>query len=109
MKTLYEIPSKDYLLNRRHAVCIYCKDNVQEVRDYLELVCGFKKASWDTSEYTTLKWLFLDSSSEVHGSVAESGHSNKISVSIDNLLKQYRQILEYKPINLKMVEEIKLR
>lgn len=109
MKSLYEIPNKDYLLNRRHAVCIYCKDNVQEVRDYLELECGFKKASWNTSEYTTLKWLFLDNSNEVHGSVANHGHSNKISVSIDNLLKQYRQILEYKPINLKRVEEIKLR
>ena len=109
MKDLYEIPNLDYLLNRRHSVCIYCKGNVENVRHFLEHNCGFKHDEWKTKDFLDLIWLHLDDLGYVHGSIADYGHNNKINVSVNNLLEQYQQIPEYKPINLKRVEEIKLR
>lgn len=102
MNTLFEIPNKEYILNNRHNICIYCKDNVQEVRDYLELVCRFNKAGWDTSRYTGLNWLFINRSNEVHGEYSDNGYGcGRTNVSITELLKSYNELSDYKPINLK--------
>lgn len=102
MKTLFEIPDKEYILDNHQNICIYCKDNIQEVRDYLELVCGFKKANWSTIKYHTLHWLFINSSNEVHGSCSDKGHVNRpINVSISKLLKSYNELSYYKTIKLK--------
>lgn len=98
MKTLFEIPDKEYILDNHQNICIYCKDNVQEVRDYLELACGFKKANWGTRWYLTLHYLFINSSNEVHGSY---GSNRPINTSISELLKSYNELSYYKTIKLK--------
>lgn len=101
MNTLFEIPDKEYILNNHQNICIYCKDNVQEVRDYLETVCGFKKASWATNSHLNLVWMYLGSDGCVHGDPSEEFWTGRTKCTIDSLLDECKLYNGCKPINLK--------
>ena len=100
MNTLFEVPNKQYILDNHKNIYIYCKGNVQEVRDYLEIVCGFDKAGWGTSRYTELNWLFVNSSNEVHGDYGNGAIGRK-KCTINNLLDEYKLYNGCRPIKLK--------
>lgn len=100
MEILEQIPSKEYFIEHNQEYFIYAKDRVKEVREYLELECGFDKAGWDTSRYIELNWLFINSRNEVHGDYG-NGVIGRKKCTIDNLLDEYKLYSGCRPIKLK--------
>lgn len=99
MEILEQIPSKEYFIEHNQEYFIYAKDRVKEVREYLELECGFDKAQWTTDNYLDLIWIYVNSNGYVHGD--RDNVTGRKKCTIDNLLDGYKLYSGCRPINLK--------
>ena len=96
-----QITSKEYFIQNIHKFDIYAKDNVKEIREYLETVCGCKKASWTTDNHLDLVWMYTGSDGCVYGDTSQKFETVRTQCTIDNLLDEYKLYNGCKPINLK--------
>lgn len=98
----YLITKKD-LIEHGHNYMIEAKGKIPEIRAYLEDVCGFKKAYWDSYAYRFINNNYLVINDfEVRTTNLLYGNKTR-TINIDHLVfpENVLDLGNYKPLNLK--------
>jgi hypothetical protein len=76
--------TKQEIIDKYHQYLFDCKGRVEEVRNFLELNCGFGHATWLTEKHLNLKYLYIIKNfgdrTEVHGTNALWGSRTVVDV-----------------------------